>query len=402
MDFKEGLEPVSPNGQYFNSSVLSMSVIVVLEFEVPINDLPLMSLLNVNGAWLPINPRFSFVMLLISLKQVRGTKGEKQWKRVEVEVQDHIKTPIFPTGLSPESYDEYLDDYITNIAMDQFPQNKPLREIHYIQCPTSKAASNLIFKFHHALGDGYSLTGLLLSCLQRDDNPSLPLTFASRQRLGKESHDQRSIYRMVPQFLSSIFNTIYDHIWLKCRMPWAIGDFEGRYISLQAWYPCKFQNFGWSVLKSNFVEDDQSPIRSGGEGVEFRPMTISTVTFSLDHIKFIKSRPGVTINDVITGIIFYGTRLYMQEISHNSSKAQSIAVVLLSTRTVSGYKSVQEMVKPGSDAPWGNKFSFLHIPIPKFTDLKSLNPTEFVLRAHNMIKKKKSSSAISSQLVACK
>ena len=194
-------------------------------------------------------------------EQVRGTKGEKQWKRVEVEVQDHVKSPIFPTGLSPGSYDEYLDDYITNIAMDQFPQNKPLREIHSIQYPTSKAAGNLIFKFHHALGDGYSLTGLLLSCLQRDDNPSLPLTFASRQRLGKESHDQRSIYRMVPQFLSSIFNTIYD--------------------------------FGWSVLKSNIVEDDQSPIRSGGEGVEFRPMTISTVTFSLDHIKFIKSRSGV-------------------------------------------------------------------------------------------------------------
>ena len=67
MDFKEGLEPVSPNGQYFNNSVLSISVIVVLEFEVPINDLPLMSLPNVNGAWLPINPRFSSVMLLISL-----------------------------------------------------------------------------------------------------------------------------------------------------------------------------------------------------------------------------------------------------------------------------------------------------------------------------------------------
>lgn len=66
-----------------------------------------------------------------------------------------------------------------------------------------------------------------------------------------------------------------------------------------------------------------------------------------------------TINDVITGIIFCGTRLYMQEISHNSSKAQSIAVVLLSTRTVSGYKLVQEMVKPGSDAPWGEQIQLL-------------------------------------------
>ena len=33
MEFEEGLEPVSPTGQYFNSSVLSVSIIAVLEFE---------------------------------------------------------------------------------------------------------------------------------------------------------------------------------------------------------------------------------------------------------------------------------------------------------------------------------------------------------------------------------
>ena len=48
MEFEEGLEPVSPTGQYFNSSVLSVSIIAVLEFEIPINDqLPAMSLLKV-------------------------------------------------------------------------------------------------------------------------------------------------------------------------------------------------------------------------------------------------------------------------------------------------------------------------------------------------------------------
>ena len=56
-----------------------------------------------------------------------------------------------------------------------------------------------------------------------------------------------------------------------------------------------------------------------------------------------------TINDVITGISFFGTRLYMQEISQKSSKADSTAIVLLSTRTVKGYKSVKEMIKPESD-----------------------------------------------------
>ncbi|XP_030928964.1 O-acyltransferase WSD1-like [Quercus lobata] len=351
MEFEEGLEPVSPTGQYFNSSVLSVSIIAVMEFEIPINNLPsIMSL--VKDVFLPINPRFSSIM-------VTGEKGEKQWKRVEVKLEDHINVPIFPIGLSPDSYDEYFDDYISKIAMNHFPQNKPLWEIHIVKYPTSNAAGTIIFKLHHALGDGYSLMGALLSSMQRADNPSLPLTFPFRQR--SESKSDR-LSRGVSQLVSLIFNTIHD--------------------------------FGWSMLKSNLIEDDRTPIRSGEKGVEFRPITISTMTFSLDHIKFIKDKLGVTINDVITGIIFFGTRLYMQEVSQKSSKADSTAIVLLSTRTVKGYKSVKEMIKPESDTPWGNQFGLLHVSIPKFTNLKSSNPLEFVLKVHKIIRKKRNSSSV--------
>ncbi|KAM3697444.1 hypothetical protein ACB098_06G113100 [Castanea mollissima] len=351
MEFEEGLEPVSPTGQYFNSSVLSVSIIAVMEFEIPINNLPsIMSLLN--DVFLPINPRFSSIM-------VTDRKGEKQWKRVEVKLEDHINVPIFPIGLSPDSYDEYFDDYISKIAMNNFPQNKPLWEVHIVKYPTSNAAGTIIFKLHHALGDGYSLMGALLSNMQRADNPSLPLTFPFSQR--SEPKSDRSC-RRVSQLVSLIFNTIHD--------------------------------FGWSMLKSNLIEDDRTPIRSGEKGVEFRPITISTMTFSLDHIKFIKDKLGVTINDVITGTIFFGTRLYMQEVSQKSSKADSTAIVLLSTRTVKGYKSVKEMIKPESDTPWGNQFGLLHVSIPKFTNLKSSNPIEFVLKVHKIIRKKRNSSSV--------
>ena len=98
-----------------------------------------------------------------------------------------------------------------------------------------------------------------------------------------------------------------------------------------------------------------------------------------------------TINDVITGISFFGTRLYMQEISQKSSKADSTAIVFFSTRTVRGFKSVKEMIKPESDTPWGNQFGLLHVSIPKFTNLKSSNPLEFVLKVHKIIKKKRNS-----------
>ncbi|RXH68713.1 hypothetical protein DVH24_031046 [Malus domestica] len=58
--WEEELEPVSPNGHYFNSSVLSISVLGVLEFEIPIEDSQTLSLLE--NVFLPINPRFSSIM----------------------------------------------------------------------------------------------------------------------------------------------------------------------------------------------------------------------------------------------------------------------------------------------------------------------------------------------------
>ena len=101
-----------------------------------------------------------------------------------------------------------------------------------------------------------------------------------------------------------------------------------------------------------------------------------------------------TVNDVITGIIFLGTRLYMQEISNKSTKSHSTALVLLNTRTMSGYKSIEEMLKPNSKVPWGNQFAFLHVPMPELKDHKSQNPLDFVLAASKIIKKKKSSLGV--------
>ncbi|GMY10132.1 o-acyltransferase wsd1 [Fagus crenata] len=59
-----------------------------------------------------------------------------------------------------------------------------------------------------------------------------------------------------------------------------------------------------------------------------------------------------------------------------------------------GYKSVEEMLNPDSNTPWGNRFGFLHVPIPKLKDPKSPNPIEFVQAAQEVIKKKKSSFGV--------
>ncbi|KAM7498099.1 hypothetical protein LguiA_022513 [Lonicera macranthoides] len=361
MEFERELEdeevvaPVSPTGQYLASSVLSLTIIAVLELEGPVIDYS--RILSFLKDFLPINPRFSSIM-------VEEDEGVKKWKKVDVKFNEHIIVPVFPQGMSLDFYDEQLNDYLSKIAMDPFPQGQPLWQIHFVKYPTNNAHGNLIFKLHHALGDGYSLIGVLLSCLQRVDNPFLPLTFPSRQSNSKSSGGGGRFDRVTKVF-SGFFNTMLD--------------------------------FGWSFVKSSVMEDDISPIRSGDMEVEFRPMNITTVSLSLDHIKQIKAKLGVTINDVITGAVLFGIRKYMEGESYESRNANSTALVLLNTRSLGGYKSVSEMIKPNAKMPWGNHFAFLHVPIPKLLNCprdNSSNPIDFVFDVHKMVKKKRNSAAV--------
>ncbi|KAI8008223.1 O-acyltransferase WSD1 [Camellia lanceoleosa] len=181
--------PASPGAQYFNSCALSLSILCVLEFEVPISVDDSQTFPLLKDVFLPINPCFSSTM-------VEDKNGARKWKRVEVNLKHHVKAPVFPKGLSPALYQDHSNDYFSKIATDQPPQNRPLWEIHIIKYPTTNASGHIIFKLHHALGDGYSLMGALLSSTQRADNPSIPLTFPSRQSQSqqKENGEKLAIF----------------------------------------------------------------------------------------------------------------------------------------------------------------------------------------------------------------
>ena len=84
----------------------------------------------------------------------------------------------------------------------------------------------------------------------------------------------------------------------------------------------------------------------------------------------------------------------MQKGDEESCKSKTTALVLLNTRATRGYKSVDEMIKPNSDMPWGNQFTFLHVPLPKLTQSELLNPLDFVKKAHRVIKRQRNSAAV--------
>ncbi|XP_047317629.1 wax ester synthase/diacylglycerol acyltransferase 4-like [Impatiens glandulifera] len=357
-DEEETILPVSPTGQFFNSSSLSISILAVLETQIPIDDSHAITLLK--DLFLPINPRFSSIM-------VTDNNGVKEWKKVKVNLNDHVTVPVFRAGESPEFYEEQFNKYLSKIALQELPLGRPLWELHIIKYPTTTVAGNVVFKLHHALGDGFSLMGALLSCLKRTDNPNLPLNFPSFRGEVKPGYQKQGIFQELGKGFSFLYNSIFD--------------------------------FGFGLVKSGVVDDGRTPVRSGESGVEFLPIDICTITFELDQLKQIKASLQVTINDVITGIIFLGTRLYMKEFGENLEKLDSsTALVLLNTRDIDGYSSVEEMVNPNknknTNTKWGNQFGFLHVSLPHLISSNVLNPLEFVFEAQRIIKRKRSSAAV--------
>ncbi|KAI9118692.1 hypothetical protein K1719_010137 [Acacia pycnantha] len=106
--------PVSPMGQYFNSSALCICMIGALEFKIAVDESQAMPLLQ--RIFLPNNPRFSSIM-------VEDERGDKQWKKVQVNLKDHIKISIFTECKSKESCDKYFADCLSRIAIEKLPEN---------------------------------------------------------------------------------------------------------------------------------------------------------------------------------------------------------------------------------------------------------------------------------------
>lgn len=60
--YEEVEEPVSPHGQYFNSTVMCAYIFAFLEFDIPFDEPQLIPMIK--DLFLPINPRLSSIMVL--------------------------------------------------------------------------------------------------------------------------------------------------------------------------------------------------------------------------------------------------------------------------------------------------------------------------------------------------
>ncbi|KAF5199216.1 O-acyltransferase wsd1 [Thalictrum thalictroides] len=334
--------PLSPASQTFSSPIISFNTFCVVELETLLDEFETTEIIR--NLFLPLNARFSSIIHF-------NEKGVPCWKKVDVRVEDHIIVPTFPKGLSTiEYYNECLQEYLAKIAAEPLSSNRPLWEVHVVKYPTLYGKGSVVFKFSHALGDGYSMVSVLFTVFKRADDPSRPLTLPDMSL--SPYGGKKSLWT----YVSKCINTISD--------------------------------IASSALKGSILEDSKSAIRSGKLGVEFEPIAISSINISMDRVKQVKLKLGGTINDVITGVIYYTIHLYMVKKGDISAEKSMNLVMAFNTRMLQGYKSIEEMLRANV---WGNHVALLLVPIPCISGEQKVDPLYFVTKAKEIMDKKKNS-----------
>ncbi|KAK9109142.1 hypothetical protein Sjap_017202 [Stephania japonica] len=199
--------PLSPVSAALTTFSLSLSILPVFKFnKVLINEASLIELLR--NEIMPFNDRLSSIVHT-------DKKGVKRWRKVDFSVEDLLVIPTFPSGLSPEECDQHLHKYLSKIGTERFPMDRPLWEVHVITYPTTSGGGAVVFKFCHAIGDGYSLVSLLMKVLRRADDPSLPLSFPNITLRSKIVRKNNGF-----SFALKCFNTVSDVVAMVGRSMW--------------------------------------------------------------------------------------------------------------------------------------------------------------------------------------
>ncbi|KAF9603885.1 hypothetical protein IFM89_038166 [Coptis chinensis] len=97
---------------------------------------------------------------------------------------------------------------------------------------------------------------------------------------------------------------------------------------------------------------------------------------------------NLTVNDVVTGLIYYMIHLYMLRKGDTCGGKDMNLLVMFNMRMLGGYKNIAEMMKANI---WGNHVAFLHAPIPNINGEEKIDPLYFINKGKEIMDRKKNS-----------
>ncbi|KAL3722378.1 hypothetical protein ACJRO7_034709 [Eucalyptus globulus] len=341
-------EPLTPAGRLFLQKEMNQVIYCVVGVKHPLDVDALKS--AIQSSLMVKHPRFCSLM-------VRDSAGREHWRRTRVDMDRHVVVVHGPVadGLSDEAaVNEYLADLSTD-SPGLLGDDKPLWDVHLLM-----AHRCLVFRIHHALGDGISLMSMFLASCRRVDDPEAlptigPPSSAKRRRGGGGGEWWKAV------------------VWVL-EVVWFTLVFVVEF-----------------VLRSMWVSDRKTPV-SGGAGVELWPRKLATARFRLEDMKVVKSAvANATINDVLFGIISAGLFRYLDHQSPDAVRegTRITGVAMVNLREQPGLQELSNLMKGNPGLRWGNKFGILLLPVHYHRS--SGDPLEYLRKAKSMIDRKKKS-----------
>ncbi|KAM7264375.1 hypothetical protein ACFE04_002058 [Oxalis oulophora] len=332
--------PLTPAGRLFVHPQMNTVITCVLGSDIPIHlDVDVLKT-YIGNSNLVKHPRFCSIL-------VRDKNGVEHWRKSHVDIDRHV--------IAVQNTEEgfTVNDYLSDLSVSSpLELDKPLWELHVLNDHNA-----VIFRVHHALGDGMSLMSLLLAnCRKVKDPMAVPeLPAASGERS-----------------LKSLGKGGVGILWALMKM-----------VVLSLVYMYDF------LVRALWVSDKETAIR-GGAGVELWPRKMATARFWLEDMKIVKRAvAGATINDVLFGIITSGLSRYLDHRTPNALKEglrlTGVAMVNLREHQV---QDLNELIK-NNRTPQGNQFGMILLPI--YFHKAGNDPLEYVRRAKVMIDRKKKS-----------
>ncbi|XP_028781140.1 O-acyltransferase WSD1-like isoform X2 [Neltuma alba] len=340
-------EPLTPAGRLFLQPSTNQVIHCVIGVKNPIDVDSIKPLIR--DSLMLQHPRFTSLM-------VRNHRGFEHWRRTEVDIDRHIKVIANPISATAGDDESAINDYLAELCMDTsgLSTDKPLWEVHFLI-----AHKCLIFRIHHALGDGISLMSMFLASCRKVEDPEAPPTIVSFDRKKSSGRNWRD-WRNVWGFVVTLWFCVIFSI-----------DF---------------------VLRCLWVRDRRTVI-SGGAGVEDWPRKMATAKFRLDDMKVVKKAvTNATINDVLFAIISSGLSRYLDFRGSNGLKngIRITGLAMVNLRPQQGLQDLTNLMRSNSGARWGNKFGMILLPI-SYHGSNCSDPLEYVRRAKAMIDRKKRS-----------
>ncbi|GMJ12853.1 hypothetical protein like AT3G49200 [Hibiscus trionum] len=357
-------EPLSPAGRLFLQPKTELVIHCIARGKNPF-DIDAAKA-TVKSSLMAQHPRFCSLL-------VRDENGFEHWRRTQLDIDRHFivfnnrldksgrfvdETETQGSSFNEEEDETAVNQYVADLSVSSpLSTDKPLWEIHLLM-----AHNCVVFRIHHALGDGISLMSMLMaSCRKAGDENALPMMVP--EKTAESTGEKRR-----------------GRFWLLG----ALWEF-----SKMAWFTLvSVMEF---LLKICLVCDRKTVI-FGGDGVELWPRKMATAMFKLEDMKEVKKAiPNTTINDVLFGVVSSGLARYLDHRTPNALRDgfRMTGVAMVNLRSKPGLQEMSKLMQDNSEARWGNRFGVILLPV--FYDKAGNDPFKYLKRAKTMVDRKKSS-----------